>query len=1552
MTAVYKSIPPTAEPSRHAGLSGFVSLSAGLGDKRDLDALIKARQEEQEKFQKFFEEQFKSFGIDKDSSGQISDGIAKSIEEIMRLNKMIDNTEMFDRLGLNQSQLDLSIFLTYALLTLEAVSLASGSILHSLLTELACLHASRAYDGNNARHKQGSMHLLFHLWIVAENETQENAEFVIAKGSDERAERSRKVASALLEILNKDGLSDEQAGEWLSVLKDTLCAETSGQAVFVNRRSMAAKAKQIHGGGRLGENGAMDIFRHFFNGIEPLINLFAPKTEKPEGTEGPKEPAEHASSALKKFFTGHASQLYFSRRFGLGEGADFPLLSSMYSTVEEWAGDSLNAHGADPETGPSGKNAGPPSTEGLLDFLFSRFPKLSDLKIKPGGTRIGGLITFLCRSGHSGPVTAMLRELEKTGAATPLSSEQLGMLKKRAKDEAERCAREIGDKGPQEYSTDMMELASKICGVPFSGSGPDRRFYTLCLEEASTRLASHLTAVAGHEAERQALASSGARKLEETGENAIGALEHVCAGMKSFTGRKGPYLLNQRDLFFFKAALLRLKNRKCATKEEIACTLSEFKEKSSIRSENCLPILDFLLDYKPLPGKPGAGFDLLRDLTPKRLFSYAEATRELFKATDLKIPMLRHFHPFLSPAALRFGGAYLKVEHDDRRNLDGPCTRVMTVTLWNGSSFRDRTVRWRSDRVREALALDNRGKGPPVSLATRKGRLAAGLDAAADCQVEGLFCKRANWPITILPDREALEAIGEDLLSQGVGYGDGLTPPDLKAIKYDVPWHVHFHIKAHYSGPLYDFAEKNDVPVSKSGGFAAHMELNSKRGYGARIGISRHPEGLRVLSVDVGLKNSAACTITVTCSKETVEAFSLRHGAEPPNEDDLHHSVVVPLERKRRSKKDSGTRTVLFRRTGPDFFPGGSVNPSPWLKVESQFFLRLDGEREGDKRNLSTEEMEFIHNVQANLGMTSTFLTRNYNNIESFGRSGGPSGQKKSPGIILSPALLELLEASDPALDKSCSKDQMSHTAITAYRSLVNDLANAYKDISTLARTIKVLVQDSQDSSEMPILTALEALRLLGGHDSSAGKLAKTVHDQLSSGLPLAAPDAPAGASWPGAEGEMPPAARHTGLSFGGGLLERPCIPAGQARILEEQILQMEMTLDKSINEVKDALFPSRRSELSHSIRNMGGLSVERIEALSGLVYRVIRPFARYLHAKDGSTDPHGFDIKQISLTEVDAIRNIKTERLRLLESLVIRAAQDDIQDTWNPAGRRRLHVPDRRKFCHYIVIENLGSLRPSEERTRRENRTIAQLRPGSFCELLASAAPRYGIGVLLVNPAMTSRMDSKTGGFGIRVSETTPKIFMKTPWIQARVAEARERAANGMPFEEDRLWTEVADRLGSLSPSRLAKEKNVFYPDKGGPLFLSCHQGPAYTINADLNASLNIAVRGLSDPDFEGSHFRVLTDMKGVPDRQRYKGSLVIAEGKPLVDGVQKSGGAEARGGKAKIYLWRLPSCAPINSSSKWLRTWDFYDLVMNLAVEKLLKRLHDGRPKSRDGP
>jgi hypothetical protein len=71
------------------------------------------------------------------------------------------------------------------------------------------------------------------------------------------------------------------------------------------------------------------------------------------------------------------------------------------------------------------------------------------------------------------------------------------------------------------------------------------------------------------------------------------------------------------------------------------------------------------------------------------------------------------------------------------------------------------------------------------------------------------------------------------------------------------------------------------------------------------------------------------------------------------------------------------------------------------------------------------------------------------------------------------------------------------------------------------------------------------------------------------------------------------------------------------------------------------------------------------------------------------------------------------------------------------------------------------------------------------------------------------------------------------------------------------------------------------------------------------------------------------------------YKGIPSISGDPLLADNSGK--GKKSAKGKGNFYLWRVPSCAPIDSKSTWRKNWNFYAMIRRLTTRNLLRKIRN---------
>lgn len=186
-----------------------------------------------------------------------------------------------------------------------------------------------------------------------------------------------------------------------------------------------------------------------------------------------------------------------------------------------------------------------------------------------------------------------------------------------------------------------------------------------------------------------------------------------------------------------------------------------------------------------------------------------------------------------------------------------------------------------------------------------------------------------------------------------------------------------------------------------------------------------------------------------------------------------------------------------------------------------------------------------------------------------------------------------------------------------------------------------------------------------------------------------------------------------------------------------------------------------------------------------------------------------------------------------------------------------------------FIVIEDLSRYLSSQDRARRENTRLMQWCHRQLVTKLRQLCETYGLPVLATPAAYSSRFCSRTGAAGFRAVELTPASRNEAPWrwTLARLAahESGEKKLETIARVEAERVRGLFDQLDAINAGRAEAKKpllTLLAPQAGGPIFIPLGEAPA--MQADLNAAINIALRGLAAPAQHDIHHRIRTERVG----------------------------------------------------------------------------------------
>ena len=282
-------------------------------------------------------------------------------------------------------------------------------------------------------------------------------------------------------------------------------------------------------------------------------------------------------------------------------------------------------------------------------------------------------------------------------------------------------------------------------------------------------------------------------------------------------------------------------------------------------------------------------------------------------------------------------------------------------------------------------------------------------------------------------------------------------------------------------------------------------------------------------------------------------------------------------------------------------------------------------------------------------------------------------------------------------------------------------------------------------------------------------------------------------------------------------------------------------------------------------ILGMRGLSMKRLEQLLNLRQRC-QSFAKledrfYDQFRKNNFNPPDSaprdEVDDICPLLLDRSNRLREQRVYQTAHLILAEALG--MKLKNPAEvnnkkARRLEVDlhgeyERRKDkagdiyprCSVIVLENLTRYKTSQERTRTENSRLMKWAHRAIVEKLEDMCKPFGITIMLVDPAFSSRFDSFTGLPGVRVNSVSrdfEKHYPYNKWINDKTKKGDD--------------TQLARDIKSLV--RLF-ESNQQYKDtlllavEGGKEFLPVSGSNKDIQNADINAAVNIGLRAVADP-------------------------------------------------------------------------------------------------------
>jgi IS605 OrfB family transposase len=331
------------------------------------------------------------------------------------------------------------------------------------------------------------------------------------------------------------------------------------------------------------------------------------------------------------------------------------------------------------------------------------------------------------------------------------------------------------------------------------------------------------------------------------------------------------------------------------------------------------------------------------------------------------------------------------------------------------------------------------------------------------------------------------------------------------------------------------------------------------------------------------------------------------------------------------------------------------------------------------------------------------------------------------------------------------------------------------------------------------------------------------------------------------------------------------------------------------------------------------GLSLARIEQLDSLRQRCIS-LNRVLRQNIGEPAKLGKSKRGIELPDpcpdiLDRLDALKEQRVNQTAHLIVAQAlgvrlkphEKDEKDR----AARDIHgeyerIPGRQPV-DFIAIENLEYYNMTQRRERSTNARLMKWCRRQLRNKLIMLCEPYGLRVVEVWPADTSKFCSLTGVAGFRAVELNPDDTENFRWkkhlIRLREADAGKRKLDDEDRKESQRIKALFDQLAELNKDLLAERdkaraegrhlrpnwRTLLAPMPLGPLFVPASATETITrrnkktgkdeqvvifklvngrrptvLQADINAAINIGLRAIASPQADDIHTRIRAKSDG----------------------------------------------------------------------------------------
>lgn len=635
--------------------------------------------------------------------------------------------------------------------------------------------------------------------------------------------------------------------------------------------------------------------------------------------------------------------------------------------------------------------------------------------------------------------------------------------------------------------------------------------------------------------------------------------------------------------------------------------------------------------------------------------------------------------------------------------------------------------------------------------------------------------------------------------------------------------------------------------------------------------------GLTFMGVDLGHRKAASCSVWKTCSAKEIEQLCIEAGHKTPDEGTLHLTL------------DCADRRISARRISADTLPSGEQHPAPWAILQREFAIELPGAREEEQRAATKNELSFL--------------------ASPYATGVRPHSAKTKKGVHRTTS-----EAQYAAVD-AIRRDVKQHASMASFIHLIRS-----KTVTEPGGN-EILLSDDE------LAKAVEK-RLEKELGNKYAKPAQWVEN-----LPRS---------------NNPSACAHILCT------EREYIDA-----LEKQWEEDDGNIRRALRTLRNWIFRGIEpySDSRKACNGVGGLSLNRIATMQ-MAYQLVRSFSMRpfpTDARRGIAMAERGELAELGRRMSVHVNTMREQLAKHVASRIVEAALG-LGGNQNAREKRNACIPgDRFQPCDLIVIENLTNYRPEQTRSRVENRRIMQWASARVGEMLRDECEIYGIALYETPAAYTSRQDSRTGLPGFRFKEVPVSAFVdERGYCRAGIDKAlssdcenerrfysellkrwnKERGEWDEPLRSEKtIWTMKNGVWISKNGAPLKKgmtPQPIPIVANGAELFMASADEGVLKIQADINAAGNIALRGVTDPDWAGSWWRVNIQAKSGAIEKKHRGSLAFDE-----TAINPEGEAPHEG---VIGVWSTVGSTPLNHEK---RRWSTYKRYWDDQHSKVFARL-----------